>query len=264
MTENPPQHADSDEPPRDELFRAVTDDPFTLREAVEDQPMPTLVGHLAVYDQWTPINSKIEGRFLERIDPGAFTRTFENSRSKMRVLFNHGQDPQIGDKPLGPIQELRSDDVGAWYEVPLLDTSYNRDLIPGLEAGLYGSSFRFSVMREKFDHKPQRSDHNPEGWAERTILEAKVREFGPVTFPAYEGATAGVRSVTDYVKFRQLVSDPEHLKHLVESLAEEGTSTAHEAAARAETAPAGPSRDQVSLYGAPRPKTRVWALPPQK
>jgi hypothetical protein len=29
---------------------------------------------------------------------------------------------------------------------------------------------------------------------EQTIREAKVMEFGPVTFPAYEGATAAARA----------------------------------------------------------------------
>jgi hypothetical protein len=32
------------------------------------------------------------------------------------------------------------------------------------------------------------------------ILEAKVAEFGPVTCLAYEGATAGVRSLTDWYR----------------------------------------------------------------
>ena len=93
---------------------------------------------------------------------------------------------------------LREDELGAAYEVPLLDTSYNRDLLEGLRAGAYGSSFRFKVQREDFNQKPARSTYNPKALPERTIREAKVMEFGPVTFPAYEGATAGVRSLTDW------------------------------------------------------------------
>src|SRR2546428_187563 len=103
----------------------------------------------------------------------------------MRVLFNHGKDPAIGDKVLGPIAELREDENGAYYEVPLLDTSYNRDLLPGLEQGLYGASSRFSVMKEAMNQKPQRSDWTPEGLPERPIQGVALREFGPVPFPAY-------------------------------------------------------------------------------
>jgi hypothetical protein len=135
----------------------------------------------------------------------------------MRVLFQHGKDPQIGDKVLGPIRELQTDETGVRYEVPLLDTSYNRDLIPGLEAGLYGASFRFQVVQEDFVSKPKRSESNPHGIPERTITEMRVREFGPVTFPAYAGATAGLRSLTDEFLFGEFVDDPDRLLELVEA-----------------------------------------------
>lgn len=183
-------------PPRDNLFRAVQPG-LELRAAGDDGGMPTLTGHFAVFNQWTEINSWLEGRFMERLAPGAFRKTFRENRDGIKVLFQHGRDPQIGDKPLGPIAALREEDVGAYYEVPLLDTAYVRDLIPGLEAGLYGASFRFSVMREEIVQNPKKSAHNPEGIPERTIREARVSEFGPVTFPAYPEATAGVRSLTD-------------------------------------------------------------------
>lgn len=88
--------------------------------------------------------------------------------------------------------------LGAQYEVPLLDTSYVADLIPGLRAGAYGASFRFNVLREDLNESAKASSYNPKGLPERTIREAKVMQFGPVTFPAYEGATAGVRSLSDW------------------------------------------------------------------
>lgn len=134
---------------------------------------------------------------MERIAPGAFAQSILSHRDQIKVLFQHGQDPQVGDKPLGPLTALREEAEGLVYEVPLLDTSYNRDLKPGLEAGLYGSSFRFSVAAEDFDQRPGRSEHNPDGLPERTVKDLRLFELGPVTFPAYLGATAGVRSMTD-------------------------------------------------------------------
>src|SRR5712671_4212731 len=104
--------------------------------AATDGGMPTLYGHFAVFNRWTEIDSWMEGHFLERIAPGAFKKTFREQTPK--VLFQHGMDPQVGDKPLGPIESLAEDATGAAYEVRMLDTAYNRDLIPGLEAGLYG------------------------------------------------------------------------------------------------------------------------------
>ena len=79
----------------------------------------------------------------------------------------------------------------------MFDTAYNRELIPGLEAGVYGSSFRFRVVQEQWNDEPGVSDHNPKGLPERTITEVRLFEQGPVTFPASPTATAGVRSLTD-------------------------------------------------------------------
>lgn len=208
-------------PPRDILLRASRSG-CELRSADaggDPAEGPLMFGHFAVFNEWTEINSMFEGNFLERISPGAFKKTFRDQREEMRVLFQHGFDYQIGDKPLGPIQELREDDEGAYYEVPLLDAGYVRDeIMPGLEAGLYGASFRFRVMREEFVEEPGVSDDNPQGLPERTIKEMLVREFGPVTFPAYPSATAGVRSLTDEFIVGRFAQEPERLRELADYL----------------------------------------------
>lgn len=176
-----------------------------LRAAGEGEAGPVLTGHFAVFNRWTEINSLFEGRFLERIAPGAFATTFRDDRPGMKILFQHGTDPQIGDKPIaGQIAELREDNVGAFYEAPLLAARYvTDDVQPGLEAGVYGASFRFQVMREDIVEPKKPTQRNPEKLTERTILEARVFEFGPVTFPAYPDASAGVRSLTDLFRRRE-------------------------------------------------------------
>lgn len=183
--------------PQDDLYRAaVLDDGIELRNADGDA-MPTLVTRFAVFDTWTEIDSWYEGRFLERLGQGAFAKTIRESLDQVKVLYDHGHDFHVGNKVLGPIRSITEEAAGPLAEVPLLDTSYNRDLIPGLEAGLYGASFRFRVVKDEWDEEPGRSDHNPDGLPERTIREVKLYEFGPVTFPAYAQATAGLRSLSD-------------------------------------------------------------------
>lgn len=198
--------------PRENLVRAL---PGARLVRAEGDAMPTLAGHAAVFNQWAEIRSRHEGHFLERIAPGAFAKTINENRDKIKVLYDHGLDPSVGNKPLGPIRILEEDNDGLRYEVPLLDTSYNRELIPALEAGLLGSSFRFSVMKENYVQKPKRSEENPNGLPERTVQELKMAEFGPVTFPAYTGATAGVRSITDEYLFARFLDDPERLEELI-------------------------------------------------
>jgi HK97 family phage prohead protease len=218
MSEQDPQTTDgaAARPPREGLVRAVMPGP-ELRDSSVDGSLGTLHGHFAVFNEWAEIDSIFEGRFMEQITPGAFAKTFGEHRDGMRVLFQHGGDPVIGSKPLGPIDQLSEDDTGAAYEVPLLDTSYNRDLLPGLRAGLYGASFKFRVLREELDMEPKRTSENPDGIPERTITEAQVYEFGPVTFPAYSSATAGVRSLTDEFILRDFdAADPDRLRQLID------------------------------------------------
>ncbi len=179
-------------PPRDSLVR--TSLPFEIVRSTPEG-MPTLHGRGAVYGEWTEIGpSRYEGHFMERFAPGAFAKTIGEQRDRIRCLFNHGQDPSIGMKPLGPITDLSERGDGLHYEVELLDTDYCRSLVPGLEAGLYGSSFRFAA-EQKTDERKRIS--NPKGLLERTIHAASLRELGPTPFPAYGGTTAAVRSLTD-------------------------------------------------------------------
>jgi HK97 family phage prohead protease len=157
--------------------------------------MGLLNGHFAIFDRWTEIDSFFEGRFMERVAPGAFKKTFKENAGNIRCMFNHGRDPTIGQKVLGTPRTLEEDSEGARYEVPLDETSFNRDLLPGLRGGQYGASFRFRVIREEVNTKPGKSAYNPAGIEERSITECSVSEFGPVSFPAYKDASASVRSL---------------------------------------------------------------------
>jgi HK97 family phage prohead protease len=155
------------------------------------------------FNTWYRIDSFWEGSFLERTVPGAFKRTIDahNKATKVdahnvKTLFNHGQDLFIGQKLLGDIDELAEDPDSPRSSVWLWDTSYNRDLLPGLRSGAYGSSFMFRVIQEEWNEEPGKSDSNPDGLPERTIKEARLFEAGPVTWPASPTATAGMRCIS--------------------------------------------------------------------
>lgn len=186
-------------------------------KAADEGGMPTMVGHFSTFGDWYEVDSAFEGHFMERVAPSAFDGAIAAfaAGSPPKVLYDHGQDPQIGNKILGPVEDLRADEIGPAYVVPLFDTSYNRDLAPGLEAGVYGSSFRFQVEADEWDNAPKASAHNPNALPERTITKARTFEFGPVTFPANAGATAGVRSTTD--SYYKRARDPEQFEQLLRS-----------------------------------------------
>lgn len=185
--------------PSDNLVRAyIAPDAVEIRASDGTGP-DILTGHFAVFNEWTTINSRFEGHFLERIAPGAFARTLEERADRIKVLYDHGRDPSVGNKPLGVPVNLAEDDRGVRYDVEMFDAGYVNDLKPAIRAGALGSSFRFSVRAQgdSWDQPARATDWNPDRLPERTITDADVFEFGPVTFPAYDGATAGMRSVTD-------------------------------------------------------------------
>jgi HK97 family phage prohead protease len=236
-------------PPRDTVIRATSDIEFRDAGDLDEDIGPGYLGLLRMLfspaNEWAEINSSWEGHFMERFAPGAWTKTINESASKIRSLFQHGQDPQIGKKPLGPFHVLEErDGQGGYAEVKLLDTSYNRDLLPGLKEGLYGTSHQFTPMRMDEVPRPERTEQNPRGIKEVTITEARLRELGPVTFPAYQGATAGIRSMTDEFLLDCFRSDPERLREMFDR----ATELEKPVAASEEQDPA-PSADDAAQKG---------------
>lgn len=199
--------------------RAEQEEETTEEEAPTDGRLATLEVDFSRFNNWYEIDSFWEGRFLERVAPGAFKRTIQRNGENVKVLFNHGFDFNIGDKILGVVELIEERDDGPHLEAGLLDTSYNRDLLPGLRAGGYGSSFMFEVTAEQWDHEPEKSDENPSGLPQRTITEVALYEAGPVTWPANPEATSGVRSGTDWMIENAQQRDADSCEDLVRSLA---------------------------------------------
>ena len=172
------------EAPRDDLVRSA---PFALERADGDDGL-TLTGHGAVFNEWTTIDSW-EGRFRERIAPGAFRKTLQENGNRVRLQFDHGQHPLIGSLPIGSIRKLKEDSRGLYVEARLADNWLVQPVREAIETGsIDGMSFRFSVVAEKWAN--QDSD-----LPERTITEVRLMELGPVVWPAYDGTDVGVRSL---------------------------------------------------------------------
>jgi HK97 family phage major capsid protein/HK97 family phage prohead protease len=244
--------------PREDLVRAISG--CEVRDAPAGDPSPgTMTGHLAVFNQWSEISSIHEGHFMERLAPGAFDKTLEG-KSRMKVTFNHGKDPHLGDKVLGIPTVLEPDDHGVKYEVPLFDTEYNRELAPGLKAGAYGSSFRFNVVHDDFNKRAKVSDYNPKGLPERTLTEVNMQEFGPVTFPAYPGATSGMRSLTDKFVLGRFLEDPGKLAPLVDSIVD---GSQHSDTSRGTQSALAPAEPKQAVETQPKPRRLKPVEPPK-
>ena len=75
-------------------------------------------------------------------------------------MFQHGADPQVGDKPIAEVEVLEEREDGAYHESRLFD-GLPPLILDGLRAGQYGQSFRMEILREEWVDKPDRSDYNP-------------------------------------------------------------------------------------------------------
>src|SRR4051812_46985601 len=153
------------QPPRNGLVR-VRSGGVEFVDRGDSNRGPRLTGHFAVFNQWTEIDSMLEGRFMERVMPGAFRTQFKQP-DRMRVLFQHGRDPEVADKPIATPEPAaggvtREDQNGAFYDVPLFRGFIDEHplVVDGLIAGQYGASFRFRVLRDRFEDNPGEAEHN--------------------------------------------------------------------------------------------------------
>lgn len=120
---------------------------------------------------------------VERIMPGAFDRVLSEQQD-VRGLFNHNPDNLLGRVSSGS-NRLTVDETGLRYELTEdpSDPDWQRVARKIDRGDLTGSSFAFiprSVAWVKEDDL----------WI-RQIQDVDVFDVGPVTFPAYEGTSAG-------------------------------------------------------------------------
>lgn len=155
--------------------------------------LPQIVGYASIFDVPTEING-LFGSFTEIVRPGAFARTIVND--DIRALFNH--DPNLVLGRSAPGQERRAtlslseDRHGLKMAITPPDTELGRGVVNLVERGdISGASFGFTTTP-----KGQRwtTDENGDP-VQREILEARLFDVSPVTYPAYPETEVSSRAV---------------------------------------------------------------------
>lgn len=224
-------------PPRDDLLRMA---PFALR--ADDDPDGdgrTLDGYAAVFNRETVIDSW-EGRFREKISPGAMKKSFRERPPK--IQFDHGRHPLVGSIPIARVESIREDthpelapDGGAHVIGRLHDNWLVEPVREAIASeSINGMSFRFSVVREAWFDADGRQIRDEvkliealrRTWYEdvpddelllRDLRELKVPELGPVVWPAYDDTVVSVRAEKLIVDLGRL-DDPEERKTLARAV----------------------------------------------
>lgn len=160
---------------------------------------PVITGYGIVFNS----DSENLGGFIEQVDPGAVTKTL--AEADIRAIANHDSNWLLGRKKSGTARFV-ADARGVRYEIDVNpnDPDGVRAVEKVRRGDWDGSSFCFETLQESWDW-----DATP---ARRRLLELKLVEMGPVTFPAYPDSTATAQ--------RALAKIAKKLGHPVERMVE--------------------------------------------
>ena len=161
--------------------RRFTDGKVEVRS--EEGKPSKIRGYAAVFNSM----SQNLGGFQERILPEAFDHIMESNQD-VAGLFNHDTGIILGRRSSGTLA-LSVDEVGFRYEIEAPDTQQARDLMVSIDRGdVVGSSFMFNKREDRWLEEDGRE-------IRELISIERVRDVGPVTFPAYLETTTQARSI---------------------------------------------------------------------
>lgn len=131
--------------------------------------------------------------FRERIAPGAFRSVLRNSDAVM--LLNHDASAIIGRQSAGTLR-LSEDSRGLHYECDLPESPLGENVRAACARGdLRECSFGFVVDNDGDEWSDETDPVTGERYTMRTIRNFRsLSDVSLVTFPAYPGTSAGVRS----------------------------------------------------------------------
>lgn len=173
---------------REAFLRRVGDQPerrtiiTELRASGDDSTPKVITGHGAVFDQ----EAEIWDGIFEVVRAGAFSKTIQEA--DVRALKNHNPDYILGRNRAGTLR-LSQDEIGLAYEIDVDPrVSYANDLHSSIMRGdITQSSYAFLPVQQRWTDRE-------DGTSLRELLEVKLFDVSPVTYPAFVGADASARS----------------------------------------------------------------------
>ena len=166
-----------------------------------------IVGYAAVFNEW----SQPLGFFKERIRPGAFKKTLEES--DVRALFNHDPNYVLGRNTAGSL-DLKEDKQGLRFSINPPATQWANDLQVSVKRGdIDQASFGFEAIKDDWDHKSEPM--------ERELIEVRLFDVSVVTYPAYTQTKVTARSLANmFIAQVQQTGDQDEIRELLLKLDE--------------------------------------------
>lgn len=179
-----------------------------VRKADDESGELRFGGRAAVFDEWTEIND-LFGSFSERIQRGAFRKVLADGADVRFLGLNHDPNMIMARTAAGTMR-LKESAKGLEVDADLAPTQGARDLATLLDRGdVSQMSFGFRVGKDVWEYDEENDT------AHRTIVEfSDLFDVSPVTFPAYEGTSAGMRACGIEIVNARGDIDEERLMHL--------------------------------------------------
>lgn len=151
---------------------------FKLRTAKKDGK-EQIVGYAAVFNKL----SEDLGGFRERIKPGTFSKTIQES--DIRALFNHDPNYVLGRNKAGTLR-LKENSKGLKIRIDPPDWASN--IMESIHRGdIDQMSFGFRTIKDSWSKE--------DGQNIRQLEEVQLFDICPVTYPAYPDTTVAVREL---------------------------------------------------------------------
>jgi HK97 family phage prohead protease len=149
-----------------------------------------ITGHAAVFNEEYVLWDSGNYRAVEKVKPGAFSRALQEKQD-VRCLFNHDPNQLLGRTAAGTMK-LKQDDAGLYFDCTPPDTQLGRDVVTLVKRGdVTGASFAFTVTKQTVTEE----ENNGKTIRTRTIEDVDLFDASPVTYPAYTGTDANVRTM---------------------------------------------------------------------
>ncbi len=185
--------------------------------AISDGNKRMIVGYAAVFDKPADM-----GYWVEYVRAGAFSKTI--AEQDIRCLYNHNPDNLLGRNKAGTLR-LTEDVNGLRYECDTPDTDIGNRVYNGVERrDISQCSFGFVVIKDRwYKEKARTADGTEVEVDARELLEVKLYDVSPVTYPAYDQTTVDIES-SRYATYRSAVgndltdTEKEQLKQKIATL----------------------------------------------
>lgn len=163
---------------------------FDLRDLrAEDGERRVIRGIAALYN----VETMIGGAFREVIRPGAFAKTL--SERDQVALWNHDTGKPLGRKSAGTL-EIEDREDGIHVAIYPGSRSWDNDAYESIARGdVKGMSFGMDVMKDN-------AVRTADGLLVE-LLEVRLWEVSPVTFPAYELTSVEARYAQRFIETTQ-------------------------------------------------------------